>query len=84
MATGTSDSSISTEERRCFQLAVQTRLADERQRRVLLPGLEPTPRELRTIERVAITRALLDPVSLHIRRRRLTLPMSRWKWARIP
>ena len=75
---------ISTEERRCFQLAVQARLADERQRRGLLPGLEPSPREQRTIERVAITRALLDLDYLHIRRRRLTLPISRWKWARIP
>ena len=68
--------SISSEERFAFLAAVETQKIQAIQELGLLPGVPPSPKETRNIERIAISRALVDHGLLSVRRSRITLPIK--------
>lgn len=68
---------ITTAERAAFRELYERHAAAEREARGWLPGAELQHREQSSIDRVAISRALIDQGFLLVRRRRITLPI--WK-----
>jgi transposase InsO family protein len=70
-------SAIRQDERQEFQDMVEQYREIAHVERGFLPGLVPGPRDCASIDRYAITRALLELGYLKIRRRRITLPFCR-------
>ena len=68
--------SISSEERFAFLAAVETQKIQTISELGLLPGMPPSPKEGRNIERIAISRALVAHGLLSVRRSRITLPIK--------
>lgn len=68
---------ITPDERASFRLAYELHAARERAERGVLPGIDPPPRVRDAIDRVAITRALIERGYLLVRRRRIPLPITR-------
>ena len=74
---------LSREEREKFQVSVEQMRADARKELGCLPGIDPGPAMRATVDRRAITRALVAHDILRLRRRRISLPISIAKSARI-
>jgi len=68
---------IAPDERAAFLALYQRHAQTEREARGWLPGIELQHREQAAVDRVAISRTLIDQGFLLVRRRRITLPI--WK-----
>jgi transposase InsO family protein len=75
--------SISTEDRAAFRLAYELHAARHRAERGVLPGIELPPRVRACVDRVAISRALIERGYLLVRRRRIPQPITRRLWSKI-
>lgn len=67
---------IDSHERFAFMAAVETAKTEAKKELGLLNGVEPSPKDQRAIERIAVSRALVAHGLLSVRRSRISLPIK--------